>query len=53
MRQQVLPSLPSLSSEFGIKPADIDHMTPREVEEYLEQLADLRRRQKESERGAR
>jgi hypothetical protein len=31
--------------EFGIRPADIDEMTPREVEEYLDQLADLRRQQ--------
>jgi hypothetical protein len=45
--------LPSLSAEFGIKPHDIDQMTPREVEEYLTQLADLRRQQREAARGAR
>lgn len=47
----MLGALPSLSAEFGIKPADIDDMTLREVDEYLTQLADLRRREEEAARG--
>jgi hypothetical protein len=43
--------LPALSAEFGIKPADIEDMTPREINEYLEYLTELRKAEREAARG--
>lgn len=39
--------------EYGVLPHHIDDMTLREVEEYLTQLADLRKAQQEAARGSR
>lgn len=38
MRRALLQQLPALTQFYGIKPADIDTMTLREISEYVTQL---------------
>lgn len=39
MRRLLLEKLPSLTRFYGLRPADIDDMTYREIHEYLTQMA--------------
>lgn len=43
MRRDLRFEFPLLSYHFGIKPADIDHMTMREIDAYRVAAAELER----------
>lgn len=38
MRRALLPRLPALTRFYGLRPADIEAMTLREVSEYVTQM---------------